>query len=151
MAANTGRTHSKYVKVLVDNSAGALTDLSAYCNTVGSVGLTYDTQDVTAFSDAVKNVVVGQPAGTITLGGPIDTVIITHMQAIVGLNVPLSLDIRLGIRQAWDTEPQFGLTMSATSGYLCNSFTVDPVANTWSAGFDVFGPTAPAWGNAAEA
>jgi len=150
MAANTGRTHSKYVKVLVDNSAGALTDLSAYCNTVGSVGLTYDTQDVTAFSDAVKNVVVGQPAGTITLGGPIDTVIITHMQAIVGLNVPLSLDIRLGIRQAWDTEPQFGLTMSATSGYLCNSFTVDPVANTWSAGFDVFGPTAPAWGNAAE-
>ena len=150
MAANTGRTHSKYVKVLVDNSAGALTDLSAYCNTVGSVGLTYDTQDVTAFSDAVKNVVVGQPAGTITLGGPIDTVIITHMQAIVGLNVPLSLDIRLGIRQAWDAEPQFGLTMSATSGYLCNSFTVDPVANTWSAGFDVFGPTAPAWGNAAE-
>ena len=150
MAANTGRTHSKYVKVLVDNSAGALTDLSAYCNTVGSVGLTYDTQDVTAFSDAVKNVVVGQPAGTITLGGPIDTVIITHMQAIVGLNVPLSLDIRLGIRQTWDAEPQFGLTMSATSGYLCNSFTVDPVANTWSAGFDVFGPTAPAWGNAAE-
>ena len=150
MAANTGRTHSKYVKVLVDNSAGALTDLSAYCNTVGSVGLTYDTQDVTAFSDAVKNLVVGQPAGPITLGGPIDTVIITHMQAIVGLNVPLSLDIRLGIRQTWDAEPQFGLTSSATSGYLCNSFTVDPVANTWSAGFDVFGPTAPAWGNAAE-
>ena len=150
MAANTGRTHSKYVKVLVDNSAGALTDLSAYCNTVGSVGLTYDTQDVTAFSDAVKNLVVGQPAGPITLGGPIDTVIITHMQAIVGLNVPLSLDIRLGIRQTWDAEPQFGLTSSATSGYLCNSFTVDPVANTWSAGFDVFGPTPPAWGNAAE-
>ena len=150
MAANTGRTHSKYAKVLVDNSAGALTDLTAYVNTVGSVGLTYDTQDVTAFSDAVKNVVVGQPAGPLTLGGPIDTVIITHMQAIVGLNTPLSLDIRLGIRQAWDAEPQFGLTMSATSGYLCTSFMVDPVANTWSAGFDVFGPTAPAWGNAAE-
>ena len=150
MAANTGRTHSKYAKVLVDNSAGALTDLTAYVNTVGSVGLTYDTQDVTAFSDAVKNVVVGQPAGPLTLGGPIDTVIITHMQAIVGLNTPLSLDIRLGIRQAWDAEPQFGLTMSATSGYLCTSFMVDPVANTWSAGFDVFGPTAPAWANAAE-
>jgi len=151
MAAQTGRTHSKYCTVKVDNSAGALTDLSAYVNTVGSVGLNYDVQDVTAFSDAVKNVVVGQPAGPITLGGPIDTVIITHMQAIVGLNTPLSLDIKLGIRQAYtEGEPQFGLTMSATSGYLCNSFTVDPVANTWSAGFDVFGPTAPAWGTASE-
>jgi len=151
MPANTGRTHSKYVKFLVDNSSGVLTDLTAYTNTVGAVGLTYDLQDVTSFSDSVKNVVQGQPVGALTVGGPIDTVVITHMQAIVGLNVPLSLDIRLGIRQAWDTEPQFGLTMSATSGYLCNSFMVDPVANTWTATFDVFGPTAPAWGNAAEA
>ena len=151
MAPQTGRTHSKYCTVKVDNSAGALTDISAYVNTVGTVGLTYDTQDVTAFSDAVKNVVVGQPAGTLTLGGPIDTVIITHMQAIVGLNTPLSLDVKLGIRQAYqEGEPQFGLTMSATSGYLCNSFTVDPSANTWQASFDVFGPTAPAWGIASE-
>ena len=151
MAAQTGRTHSKYTTVKLDNSAGALTDISSYVNTVGSVGLSYDVQDVTSFADAVKNVVVGQPAGPIILGGPIDTVIITHMQAIVGLNVPLSLDIKLGIRQAYtEGEPQFGLTMSATSGYLCNSFTVDPVANTWSAGFDVFGPTAPAWGTASE-
>jgi hypothetical protein len=150
MAANTGRTHSKYAQFWVDNSAGTLTNLSAYVNTVGSAGLTYDTQDVTAYSDAVKNVVIGQPAGTLTVGGPIDTVVITHMQAIVGLNVPLSLDIKLGIRQAWDLEPQFGLTMGAATGYLCSSFTVDPSANTWQATFDVFGATAPAWGNAAE-
>jgi hypothetical protein len=151
MAAQTGRTHSKYCTVKLDNSGGTLTDISAYVNSVGSVGLVYDLQDVTAFSDSVKNSVVGQPAGQITLGGPADTTIIAHIQAIVGLNVPLSLDIKLGIRQAYtEGEPQFGLTMSATSGYLCNAFTVDPVANTWSASFDVFGAVAPAWGTASE-
>lgn len=151
MTANTGRTHSKYCTVKLDNSGGTLTDISAYVNTVGSVGLVYDVQDVTAFSDAVKNVVVGQPVGKITLGGPVDTVIIAHMQAINGLNTPLSLDIKLGIRQAYqEGEPQFGLTMDATSGYLCNGFTVDAGTNTWTAQFDVFGPTAPAWGVASE-
>jgi hypothetical protein len=54
MTAQTGRTHSKYVTVKVDNSGGTLTDISAYVNTVGALGMTFDTQDVTAFSDAVK-------------------------------------------------------------------------------------------------
>jgi hypothetical protein len=152
MAAQTGRTHSKFCTVKLDNASGTLTDLSAYVNSVGSVGLTFDTQDVTAFSDAVKNVVVGQPAGAITLGGPVDTTIITHMAAICGTGLPLSMDIQLGIRQAYTAgEPQFGISMSATSGYLCTAFTVDPAANTWQASFDVFGAVAPAWGTSAEA
>jgi hypothetical protein len=151
MTAQTGRTHSKYVTVKVDNSGGTLTDISAYVNTVGALGMTFDTQDVTAFSDAVKNVVVGQAAAAFTLGGPIDTVIITHMAAICGTGTPLSVDIQLGIRHAYEAdEPQWGISMSATSGYLCTAFTVDPVANTWSASFDMFGPTAPAFGVAAE-
>lgn len=151
MPAQTGRTNAKHIGVWVDNSSGTLTDLSAYTNTVGSVGVTYDTQDVTAFSDGVKNVVIGQPGAPLTLGGPIDTVIITHMAAIVGLSTPLTLDLRFGIRQAWLAgEPQFGITSSSTSGYLCTSFTIDPSANTWTAQFDVFGPTMPAFGTAAE-
>jgi hypothetical protein len=52
--AQTGRTHSKWLTVKLNNAAGALTDISAYVNTVGQFGLTYDTQDVTAFSDAVN-------------------------------------------------------------------------------------------------
>ena len=150
MTPNTGRTHSKYVTVKLDNSGGTLTDLTAYCNSVGTLGLTFDSQDVTAFSDEVKNVVVGQPAGTITLGGPFDTAIVTHMAAIVGLNVPLSLGILIGVRHAWESgEPTFGLSMSATSGYLCTGFTVEISANTWQATFDVFGPTAPVWSTSA--
>lgn len=151
MTANTGRTHSKWMTVKVDNSGGTLTDISAHTNSISAFGLTYDTQDVTAFSDLVKNVVIGHPVAQFTLGGPIDTVIIAHFAAINGTGQPLSVDLQMGIRHAWEAdEPQFGISMSASSGYLCNAFTVDPVANTWSASFDVFGPTAPAFGTAAE-
>lgn len=94
---------------------------------------------------------IGHPAAPLTIGGPVDTTIITHMAAINGAATPLSLDIRIGIRHAWEAgEPQFGITSSSTVGYLCHSFMVDPQANTWSAQLDVFGPTAPAWGTAAE-
>lgn len=149
MAAQTGRTHQKWIQVYLDNNAGTLTDITPYINTVGQFGLTYDVQDVTAWSDAVKNIVIGHPAAPITLGGPLDTVIITHIAAINGVNTPLTLDIRIGIRHAWESgEPQFGITSSSTVGYLCHGFTTD--GTTWSASFDVFGATAPAFGTAAE-
>ena len=151
MTANTGRTNSKHIGVFLDNSSGTLTDITAYCNTVGTIGLTYDTQDVTAYSDGSKNIVIGQPSVSLTIGGPFDTVIHAHMIAINGAVVPLTLDIRVGIRHAWEAgEPQFGIMSSATSGYLCHSYVVDLNANTWTATLDVFGPTAPAWGTAAE-
>lgn len=149
--ADTGRSHAKHITVKLDNSGGVLTDITAYCNTVGTIGLTYETQDVTAFSDGSKNVVIGQPTVPLTIGGPFDTVIHSHMTGINGLATPLSLDIQIGIRSAWDAgEPQFGITSSASSGYLCHSYTVDLQANTWSAQLDVYGATAPAWGTAAE-
>lgn len=149
--ADTGRTHAKHITVKLDNSGGTLTDISAYTNNVGTVGLTYETQDVTAFSDGVHNIVIGQPTAPLTIGGPFDTVIHSHMTGINGAVTPLSLDIQIGIRSAWDAgEPQFGITSSATSGYLCHSYMVDMQANTWTAQLDVFGPTAPAWGTSAE-
>jgi hypothetical protein len=151
MTANTGRTHSKFLGVFLDNGSGTLTDLSSYVATVSQFGLTYETGDVTAFADAIRNIVLGQPSAPITLGGPIDTVIITHMSAINGAVTPLTLDLRMGIRHAWEAgEPQFGITSSATVGYLVTSFMVDPVANTWSATLDVFGATSPAFGTASE-
>lgn len=151
MTAQTGRTHAKHITFKLDNSSGTLTDLSAYVNTIGTVGLTYDSQDVTAFSDGVKNVVIGQPGAPLTIGGPFDTVSHAHMIAINGAATPLSLDIQFGIRHAWEAgEPQFGITSSSSVGYLCHSYVVDISANTWSAQLDVFGATAPAWGTAAE-
>ena len=151
MTANVGRTHSKHITVKLDNAAGTLTDITAYVNSVGSIGLNYETQDVTAYSDGAKNIVIGQPTASLQIGGPIDTTIHTQMTGINGLSTPLSLDIQIGIRHAWEAgEPQFGITSSSTSGYLCHSYMVDPSAKTWTATLDVFGPTAPAWGTAAE-
>ena len=154
MTANTGRTNAKHIKIYLDNSGGTLTDLSAYGIEIGQVGLNHETTDVTAFSDGVRNITIGRPEAPLQWSGPFDTVLHAHMVALLaavaaGTNSPLSLDIRVGIRHAWeDGEPQFGITQSATSGYLLHSYTTDGV--TWSAQFDVFGPTAPAWGTAAE-
>jgi hypothetical protein len=151
MTAQTGRTHAKHITVKLDNAAGTLTDITAYVNSIGTVGLAYDSQDVTAFSDGAKNIVIGQPGAPLTIGGPFDTVSHAQLIAINGAATPLSLDIQIGIRHAWEAgEPQFGITSSASVGYLCHSYTVDMSANTWTAQLDVFGATAPAWGTAAE-
>lgn len=151
MTALTGRTHAKFITVKLDNSGGTLTDVSAYVNSIGTVGLNYETQDVTAISDGVKNIVIGQPTAPLQIGGPFDTVSHAQMTAINGAATPLSLDIQIGIRAAWEAgAPQFGITSSAASGYLMHGYTVDMGANTWSAQLDVFGGTAPAWGTAAE-
>lgn len=151
MTANAGRTHAKHITVKLDNSGGTLTDITAYTNSIGTISLAYETQDVTAFSDGTKNIVIGQPTASLTIGGPFDTVIHSHLAGINGGVTPLSLDIQIGIRHAWEAgEPQFGITSSSTSGYLCHDYTVDMSANTWSATLDVFGATAPAWGTSAE-
>jgi hypothetical protein len=152
MTANTGRTHAKYIGFFLDDSGGTLTDLTAHVNNVGSVGLDYETQDVTAYSDGSKNIVIGHPSAPLTVGGPWSTVVHAHMIAINGLMTPLTLDIQVGVRQAWvEGEPQFGITSSATEGYVLHSYKFDPNANTWTAQLNVFGPTAPAWGTTAEA
>jgi len=151
MAANTGRTNAKHITVMLDNAAGTLTDISAYVDDIGSVGLEYETADVTAFSDGVTNITIGRPSAPLTLSGPWDTVM--HVQAIAVNGQAakiLSLDIKIGVRQAWDTEPQFGLSQSATSGYLMHDYQVTDNGERWSAQLNVFGPTAPAWGTSAE-
>ena len=153
MTAQTGRTHSKWLTVKITDSGGTLRDISAYVNNVGQFGMTYDTQDVTAFSDAVKNIVVGQPGAPITLGGPIDTTLHGYMTGLNGTGTVITLDLQMGIRHAWEAgEPQFGITRasSSNSGYTVFGYTVDPGANTWSASLDMCGATAPAWSTVAE-
>ena len=151
MTAQTGRTNARWLGVFLDNSSGTLTDLSSYISEVSQFGLTYDTTDVTAFADAVKNITIGKPGAPITLTGPLDTTLITHVSAINGVSTPLTLDLRMGIRHAWEAgEPQFGITSSSTVGYLVTSFMVDWNNNKWTATLDVMGATAPAFGTAAE-
>ena len=71
MTAQTGRTVSKHITVEVEDAAGTLRAIP--CNSVNGCGLDYDEVDLTAFSDAVKGVMMNQPGSTLTLAGPFDS------------------------------------------------------------------------------
>lgn len=154
MTANTGRTTSKWVEFHVDDSAGTLRKIPV--NNVSGAGLTFDEVELTAYGDAAKGVLFGHPDMTISISGPFDTTASTGshivLSGIVGLQVPLSLDIRVGMRHAWEAgEPQVGLTATATSGFLCSEYIPDVNAGTYSAKFRLYpGSDLPAWGTAAE-
>jgi hypothetical protein len=159
MTANTGRTVSRYTDFRVDDSAGTLRSIPV--DSINGVGLTFDEVNVTAFQDAIKNALLGHPGCTISITGPFDTGAAqaagtlsgshTILNGIVGVNTPLSLDVQVGIRHAWESgEPQFGITSSSTSGFLCSEYVPDINNGKYSAKFVVVGSVAPAWGTAAE-
>lgn len=159
MTAQTGRTVSKWTDFRCDDSGGTLRSIPV--DSINGVGLTYEESDVTAFQDALKNVLPNQPTCQITITGPFDnsaaasagTLSGSHtiLSGIVGGVTPLSLDIQIGIRHAWESgEPQFGITSSSTSGFLCTAYSVDIASMKYSATFSVMGGTAPAWGTSAE-
>jgi hypothetical protein len=157
MAALTGRTNAKHIQVFLDQADGTLVNITAYVNTVGTIGLTNETQDTTAYSDGSKNVTIGQPSAPLSIGGPFDTTINTLMTGLVGANGHLtsgnglSLDIRVGIRAAVESDsPQFGITGSASIGYQLTGYSVNASNMTWAATLEPYGPTAPAWGSAYE-
>jgi hypothetical protein len=140
--ANTGRTNAKFINFLLDNTGGTLTDLSAYCKSVGTFGLKSDEQDVTAYSDGVKNVTIGRPEAPLQIVFQWDTVVYAQLISLVNRQTPLSLDIRMGILHAWVTgEPTFGISSSATSGYVLTALNATDTEIT--AMLNVFGPTAP--------
>lgn len=158
MTANTGRTVSRWMDFRVDDSAGTLRSIPV--NSVNGVGLEYAEVDLTAFQDAVRGALPDTPDCTIEISGPYDTTAAqtvgtlsgshTVLNSINGLSTPLSLDVRLGVRHAWDAEPCFGLTASGATGFLCFSYKVDPSTMTYTAKFKCSpGSAAPAWGTVA--
>ena len=155
MALLTGRTNAKHIGVYIsDADAGDLVDITPYTNSVGTVGLTNETTDVTAYSDGAKNVTIGQPTAPISLSGPFDTTVHTLFTGLTNGKKTdgsgLSLDIRIGIRAAWTTlGPQFGITSTAAIGYQLVSYNLSS-ALVWTAVLEPFGATAPAWGTAVE-
>lgn len=166
MTANTGRTVSKWTDFRLHDTSATLRRIPVM--TISAVGVTFDETDLTALQDAVKGALPNMPDAPISITGPFDTsaavavgaglsgshTVLSALAAAVaaGTAVPLSVDIQIGIRHAWESgEPQFGLTASATSGYLLTAYTVDPNAGTYSAEFRLFpGSSLPAWGTAAE-
>lgn len=153
MSAQTGRTNKRWVAFLVDDSAGTPRNIPV--NSINGVGLDYGEADVTAFTDAIKNVLPETPDCTIEIQGPFDNTATTGshtvLSGVVGGNTPLTMDVQIGMRHAWESgEPQFGITSSSTAGMLVTKYTVDMDSMTYSATLKVMGGTAPAWGTAAE-
>lgn len=161
MAANSGNTVKRWVRFIVHDSSGVLRSIRT--DSINGLGLDYPEADMTAFQDAIKGVLPDTPECVIDITGPVDNSAAaavpalsgshTVLSAINGLSVPLSLDVQVGIRHAWEAgEPQFGITKSATSGFLCLSYIVNPDTMRYTAKFGMFpGSSAPAWDVAAEA
>jgi hypothetical protein len=160
MAPNIGRTVSKFTKLIIGDTANTLRSIPI--NTLSVVGVEYDEEDLTAWQDAVKGALPNMPDAPIEFGGPFDTSAAvalpalsgshTVVNALNGLQVPRTIDIQIGIRQAWEAgEPQFGISRSATSGYLITKYTVDLSSMTYSAKAVLFpGSALPAFGTTAE-
>lgn len=154
MTAQTGRTVSQWVEFIIDDSGGTIREIAV--NSINGVGLNYPAEDMTAFMDAIQGALPNTPECVIDITGPFDNTATTGshtvLSAIAGGNTPLTLDVKVGVRHAWESgEPQFGITSSAANGFLCRSYTVDMSTMQYSAQFGMFpGSIAPAWGTAAE-
>jgi predicted secreted protein len=66
--------HGKVAVFKIDNSAGSLTDISAYCDNV-DFPLTADTAEVTTFGDDFKDYIPGLRDGTISISGSFDATV----------------------------------------------------------------------------
>jgi hypothetical protein len=158
--AQTGRTVSKWVDFRIMAFGGTLRSIPI--NSINGVGLTYPEVDLTAFQDAIKGALLGTPDCKITISGPFDTTAVqtagtlsgshTVLAPLCGATTPCTVDVQVGIRHAWEAgEPQFGITSTATSGFLVESYLPDLNNMTYTAVLSLYpGSAAPAWGTVAE-
>ena len=165
MAAQTGRTVARFVKVQIKDPA-TLRDIPV--NAINGVGLDYDEIEIVAWQDAIKGVLTGQPNESLELTGPWDTSAAqaasgstqaaalsgshTVLQPLNGALTPVTVAIYMGVRHNWETgEPVFGLSNSvATNGYIVVAYDVDWSNSTYKAKLRLAsGSAAPAWGTAA--
>lgn len=156
MTAQTGRTVEDFVNLKLSSGAAMV---SIPISSIGDVGLDYPEEDMTAFVDAVKGVLVGQPDFSLDIEGPFDNTATTGSHIILaaknGVNTASSFDIQFGIRHAWEAgEPQFGCSavVASNSGVMVTGYkvaggkfkaTLRMIAGSASAAI-------PAWGTAAE-
>jgi hypothetical protein len=89
---STTATHGKKTSLKVDNSGGALTDISNQCT---SVDFAEDAEvaETTAFQDAAKTFVVGFKDGKISFQGNWSGVLDAHLGVILGQDATVSFEL----------------------------------------------------------
>lgn len=75
--------HGKGTAFKLDNSGGAIQDLSAYFDTSG-LQRAIDTAETTTYGTGDKTFVVGLKSATIPVGGPWDATLDAHMAGVLG-------------------------------------------------------------------
>ena len=76
----------------LDNSAGTLTDLSAYITSVG-LPREVDTHETTVFGKTAKTYIIGLTDATIPLEGKWDATLDAHMNGLVGKTASVTYEI----------------------------------------------------------
>lgn len=152
MAAQTGRTVSKFVNCKIDDSGGTLRQIAV--DSIGGVGITFDEMDLTSFQDAVKVFLPNLANVGVDITGPFDTTALTGSHTVLsGVNggfTPLSFGVWFGERHTYEEgEPVWGITSTAANGFLCTSYIVDPSTMKYTAHLVLApGSALPAWGTA---
>ena len=155
MGVQTGRTLQDFIDLKIGAAAGSM--YSMKIDSLGDLGLDYSETEMSAWVDAAKGFLVGQPDFSLDFGGPVDNTATsgpsTLLRAWVGTNTILSFDVQVGVRHAWVSgEQQFGLTgvIASNSGVIITSYKES--GGKYKAKMRLIAGSAvvPAWGTAAE-
>ncbi len=139
-----GKTNARWITVSVEDNTPTARDITASVASISGFGLTYETQDVTGYSDGWTNVTLGHPSGTVTVSGPVDNTadIGSHIvfSAIAGnQSTTHELVVDVGIMEApGNPDPRW------TADYYCSEYTVNDDA-TYNATLEPAGGTVGAW------
>lgn len=87
------KSHSRVATFHLDNAAGSLIDITQYVDQVQQSG-SVDMSDVTTLGDNAREYVEGLFSGTLSCGGPFDTVTYTQLAAIVQHGTSKSFQFR---------------------------------------------------------
>lgn len=128
--------HGKSTVFKIDNSAGSLTDISAYCDSVDFPQVV-ETAETTTFGDSAKDYVVGLKDATISIAGKWDG-------AAGAVDVTLSGILGLAASQTFEYGPQGGVSTNIkyTGECFCTSYQITGAVGdvvTFSAEFQVTG------------
>lgn len=156
MTAQVGRTVPAFTKLLLGTAGGSMYDMKI--DSLGDLGLDYEEVEMSAWSDAIKGVLMGQPDFTLDFGGPVDNTASTGPSTLlrtwVAAHTLLSFDVQVGVRHAWESgEQQFGYTgvVASNSGVMVTSYKESGGKYSATIRMVAGSAAAPAWGTAAEA
>lgn len=123
--------HGKNAVFKIDNSAGSLQDISAYCSEV-SLPRSIETGETTTFGKSAKTYIVGLTDATISVSGNFDSAVDTILAGILGQDATVTFE--------YGPEGNTGGYVKYTGECIMTSYeTSSPVADvvTFSAEFQV--------------